>query len=51
MFLSNKEIDIFRLGALVFRIAVIKREDLYMCMRDFLDFNLVLISLLLPMTL
>lgn len=51
MFLSNKEMDIFRLGALVFRIAVIKREDLYMCMREFLDFNLVLISLLLPMTL
>ena len=47
MFLSDKEIDIFKLGALVFRIAVIKREDLYMCMREFLDFNLVLISLLL----
>ena len=51
MFLSDKEIDISKLGALVFRIAVIKREDLYMCMREFLDFNLVLISLLLRMTL
>ena len=39
MFLSNKEMDIFRLGALVFRIAVIKREDLYMCMREFLDLS------------
>lgn len=51
MFLYNKEMDIFKLEALVCRIAVIKREDLNMCMREFLDFNLVLISLLLRMTL
>lgn len=51
MSLYNKEMDIFKLEALVFRIAVIKREDLNMCMREFLDFNLVLISLLLRMTL
>ena len=51
MSLYNKEMDIFKLEALVFRIAVIKREDLNMCMREFLDFNLVLISLLLRMSL
>ena len=39
MSLYNKEMDIFKLEALVFRIAVIKREDLNMCMREFLDFH------------